>query len=94
MTITLQTKSGEFAVEGGVGEPLLHAGLRAGLRLPYECATGTCGTCRARVMTGDVDRGWEDAPGAAKLKREKGDVLMCQAVARSDCLLRIPSETP
>jgi len=45
-------------------------------------------------MTGDVDRGWEDAPGAAKLKREKGDVLMCQAVARGDCLLRIPSETP
>lgn len=94
MTITLQTKSGEFSVEAAVDEPVLHAGLRAGLSLPYECATGTCGTCRARVMTGDVGFGWEDAPGAAKIKREKGDVLMCQAVAHGNCLLRIPSETP
>lgn len=94
MTITLQTKSGEFNIDATVDEPVLHAGLRAGIRLPYECATGTCGTCRARVMAGDVDRGWDDAPGAAKIKREKGDVLMCQAVARGDCLLRIPSETP
>jgi len=91
MTITIQTKSGEFKVEAMPGEPVLHAGLRAGISLPYECATGTCGTCRARVMTGDV---WDEAPGAAKLKREKGDVLMCQAMAKDDCLLRIPSETP
>ncbi len=94
MTITLQTKSGEYNVEAATNEPILHAGLRAGIRLPYECATGTCGTCRARVMTGDVDRGWDDAPGKTKLKPDKGDVLMCQAVARGDCLLRIPSETP
>lgn len=94
MTITLQTKSGEFKVDAAVDEPILHAGLRTGISLPYECATGTCGTCRARVMTGIVERGWEDAPGAAKLKRDKGDVLMCQAIAKGDCLLRIPSETP
>jgi len=94
MTITLQTKSGEFVVEPEAGEPLLHAGLRAGLDLPYECATGTCGTCRGRVMTGDVDVGWLEAPGATRLKRDKGDVLMCQAVAAGDCLLRVPSETP
>ena len=94
MTITLQTKSGEFRIQAAPDEPVLRAGLRAGIRLPYECATGTCGTCRARVMTGDVGFGWEEAPGAAKIKREKGDVLMCQAVARDACLLRVPSETP
>ncbi len=94
MTITIQTKSGKFEVEAMPGEPVLHAGLRAGISLPYECATGTCGTCRARVMTGDVNSGWPEAPGAARLKREKGDVLMCQARAEGDCLLRVPAETP
>lgn len=94
MTITLQTKSGEFNYEAMPGESILYAGLRDGLNLPYECATGTCGTCRARVMAGDVDRGWKDAPGAVRLKRDKGDVLMCQAVARDNCLLRVPAETP
>lgn len=94
MTITLQTKSGEFKIEAAPDEPVLYAGLRAGIDLPYECATGTCGTCRARVMSGDVDPGWPEAPGASKLKRDKGDVLMCQARAKDACLLRVPSETP
>src|ERR1043165_9316530 len=92
MKITVQSKSGETAFDCGDRETILHAGLRQGLTLPYECATGTCGTCRARVMSGDVDVHWEEAPGAAKLKRDKGDILMCQTRARSDCVLRVPSE--
>ena len=94
MTITLQTKSGEFKIEAAEGELILNAGLRASIDLPYECATGTCGTCRARVMSGDVDPGWQDAPGASKIKRDKGDVLMCQSRAKGPCLLRVPSITP
>jgi len=94
MTVTLQSKSGEFTFEAAADEPLLYAGLRAGLDLPYECSTGTCGTCRGRVMSGEVDIGWADAPGAARLKKEKGDVLLCQARARGDCFLRVPAETP
>jgi len=91
MKIAVQTKNREFAFECSHDEAILHAGLRQGLSLPYECATGTCGTCRARVMTGEVDIGWQDAPGLANLKRDKGDVLMCQARPRTDCLLRVPS---
>jgi toluene monooxygenase electron transfer component len=91
MRVAVQTKKGEFAFECGDNEAILHAGLREGVSLPYECATGTCGTCRARVMSGEVDIGWQDAPGLANLKREKGDVLMCQTLPRTDCLLRVPS---
>lgn len=92
MKITVQSKSGETAFDCGDRETILHAGLRHGLTLPYECATGTCGTCRARVMSGEVDVRWNEAPGAARLKRDKGDILMCQTHARSDCVLRVPSE--
>jgi len=92
MKITVQSKSGETAFDCGDRETILHAGLRQSLTLPYECATGTCGTCRARVMSGEVEMRWAEAPGAARLKREKGDVLMCQAYAHSDCVLRVPSD--
>jgi toluene monooxygenase electron transfer component len=92
MKITVQSKSGDVTFQCGEGETILHAGLRQGLRLPYECATGTCGTCRARVMNGEVEVRWKTAPGGARLKPEKGDVLMCQTRARSDCVLRVPSE--
>jgi toluene monooxygenase electron transfer component len=92
MKITVENKNGELSFDCGEHESILYAGLRQGINLPFECATGTCGTCRARVASGDVDVRWREAPGGARLKPEKGDVLMCQAKARSDCLLRVPSE--
>ena len=92
MKITVESKLGTCAFDCGDKETLLYAGLRQGLNLPYECATGTCGTCRARVMSGNVEVRWKDAPGGKKLKPDKGDVLMCQTRALSDCVLRVPSE--
>lgn len=93
MKVTLQTKSGLFEYDCAPGETLLAAGLRAGITLPYECATGTCGTCRGRVMEGEAEMPWAEAPGAAKLKRARGDCLLCQTRARSDVVVRVPSST-
>jgi toluene monooxygenase electron transfer component len=92
MKITVQHKGGELSFECGEREPILYAGLRQGINLPFECATGTCGTCRARVMSGDVEVRWKEAPGAARLKPEKGDILMCQSWPRSDIAVRVPSD--
>jgi NAD(P)H-flavin reductase/ferredoxin len=92
MKITVQNKNGELSFDCGERESILYAGLRQGINLPFECATGTCGTCRARVTSGDIDVRWKEAPGGARLKPDKGDILMCQTRARSDCLLRVPSE--
>jgi len=92
MKITVQNKNGELAFDCGNRESILYAGLRQGINLPFECATGTCGTCRARVVSGDIDVRWKEAPGGARLKPEKGDILMCQTRARSECVLRVPSE--
>src|SRR5580700_3166408 len=92
MKITVQNKNAELAFDCGATESILYAGLRQGINLPFECATGTCGTCRARVMSGEVDVRWKQAPGSARLKPEKGDILMCQTRARSDCVLKIPSD--
>lgn len=92
MKITVQHKGGELSFDCGGREPILYAGLRQGINLPFECATGTCGTCRARVMSGDVDVRWKEAPGGARLKPEKGDILMCQCWPRSDVALRVPSD--
>jgi toluene monooxygenase electron transfer component len=91
MRVAIQSKNREFAIECEEGEAILRAGLRQGIALPYECATGTCGTCRARVMQGQFDIGWAEAPGMARLKPDKGDVLMCQARAHTDCLVRVPA---
>ncbi|WP_343062240.1 2Fe-2S iron-sulfur cluster binding domain-containing protein [Hyphomicrobium methylovorum] len=92
MTVTIQTPTGAFEFPCQPGEALLHAGLNAGVSLPYECATGTCGSCRGRLMTGEIDIGWEASPALAKLKRDKGDILLCQARPKTDCLVRVPAK--
>jgi len=92
MKITVQTKSGEISFESDPGETLLAAGLRNGIQLPYECATGTCGTCKARIVKGEIDPGWINAPGRSYVNSDKGEVLMCQSAAGDDCIIHIPSK--
>jgi toluene monooxygenase electron transfer component len=92
MKITIESNSGAFAFDCAPSERVLYAGLARGLALPYECATGTCGTCRGRIVEGGVHVEWDAAPGYAKLKREKGDILMCQSRPTADCTLRVPAK--
>ncbi len=91
LDVDVQTKVATFSFPCRDDESLLTAGLAAGYDLPYECSTGTCGSCHARVAAGSVDPGWTDAPGYAKLHLDKGDVLMCQARPRSDCAIKVRS---
>jgi toluene monooxygenase electron transfer component len=88
VVVTARNETRDF--ECDPGEKILHAGLRRGVELPYECATGTCGTCRARLVSGRADSEWPEAPGRRYFKSE-GDLLTCQSVAREDCALEIGS---
>ena len=65
-------------------ETLLDAGLRGGVPLPFDCRSGGCGVCRAKVLIGDVDPG-VCQPGALSAEaRARGDTLLCCATALSD----------
>jgi toluene monooxygenase electron transfer component len=71
-------------------EPLLYAALRAGVAIPYECGTGTCGTCKARRLAGVVVADWAESPGKAFLRPDRDEVLLCQTRALSDSSFEIP----
>jgi toluene monooxygenase electron transfer component len=86
IVVTGKNGAADFACEHG--EKILHAALRAGIELPYECATGTCGTCKAKVVSGRTESAWPDAPGKKYLKTA-ADILTCQSVAHEDCALEV-----
>ena len=56
MRIQVNARNRGYEFDALPGERILYAGLRAGIDLPYECATGTCGTCKAKLVSGRVDR--------------------------------------
>jgi len=88
MQIVVSARNGTRDFECGPGEKILHAALRRGVGLPYECATGTCGTCRARLVSGRAESAWPQAPGRRYFKTES-DLLTCQSVAHEDCALEV-----
>jgi len=90
MRIQFNARNRAFHFEAQTGARLLYAGLAAGINLPYECGSGTCGTCRARLIAGEVDDLWPQAPGRKFLK-QAGEFLMCQCAARNDCTVEAAS---
>lgn len=90
-TISIHTPSGTAQYQAASGERLLDVGLRCGLNLPYECATGTCGQCRATITDGTYDDLWPEAPAASKIKRNRGEALLCQTSACSALTVSLPT---
>ncbi|MDF3320041.1 2Fe-2S iron-sulfur cluster binding domain-containing protein [Rhodococcus sp. C3V] len=91
MTVTVNFRGHEEPVTCGPEETLLRAGLRAGLALPYECASGGCGSCRSQLVEGEVKSLWPDAGGLSERDRRRGNrILMCQSIPTADCTVKAP----
>jgi toluene monooxygenase electron transfer component len=88
MKVSVTAKNGTRDFECEAGEKILHAALRGGVELPYECATGTCGTCKARLVRGRTESAWSEAPGGRYLKTA-AELLTCQSVAHEDTALEV-----
>jgi len=71
------------------GETLLEAGLRAGLKLPYDCRAGGCGLCACTVLNGRIDPGPFQEAALTAAMRARGQALMCCAVALDDVELEV-----
>ncbi|MGH8442468.1 MAG: 2Fe-2S iron-sulfur cluster-binding protein [Nevskiaceae bacterium] len=70
------------------GETVLAAGQRQGLALPFGCQSGTCASCRVRLLEGRVT--YAAGPRAlSQAERDAGYILMCQAQPQSDLELQL-----
>lgn len=74
-------------------ETLLEAGLRADVALPFECRSGGCGRCRARLLQGRVDDGGAEAAALTPAQRAAGDILLCCACALTDVEVEVAEQT-
>ncbi|KRE91845.1 1,2-phenylacetyl-CoA epoxidase subunit PaaE [Arthrobacter sp. Soil764] len=68
---------GEVASPTHARESILNAALRVRPDVPFACAGGVCGTCRAKVVTGSVTMDENYALEQDEL--DKGYVLTCQS---------------
>ncbi len=83
MSFTVTNRKTGSRFEVGDDETILDAALRQSIVFPYSCRGGTCGTCKARLLAGEVRY---DHPPRAIDEDEiaGGDVLLCQARPTGD----------
>ncbi len=66
-------------------ETILNAALRVRPDVPFACAGGVCGTCRARLVSGSVSMTENYALEPDEL--ERGYVLTCQSHPTTDAVV-------
>ena len=93
-TVVFEGRQGVAEITVPAGERLLYCGLRHGLNLGHECASGTCGTCKAMLVSGQVGSLWPEAPGNRYVRPERDEFLMCQAIAESDVHVKVRPAVP
>ncbi len=82
-TVVIDGRERRFGIAKG-SETVLDAGLRAGIELPYSCKGGVCATCRAVLVSGEVDMDRNFALEDYEVRR--GFILTCQSYPVTDAV--------
>ncbi|WP_321815563.1 MULTISPECIES: hybrid-cluster NAD(P)-dependent oxidoreductase [unclassified Paraburkholderia] len=69
----------------GSHQPVLAAAREAGVRLPASCTQGMCGTCKVKLVSGEVEM--KHNGGIRQREIDQGMVLLCCSTPRSDLVV-------
>src|SRR5258708_9037268 len=93
MRVRISLSRSDITFSAAPDQSLLDAALGASLNLPHSCKSGNCGSCRARLLQGEVHYPNGPPLGLSDAETADGFVLMCQARARSDLCIEIHQVT-
>ncbi len=84
--VQIKPNEHQFYVESN--ETVLDAALRQGINLRYGCRNGACGSCKGKVLAGDLH--YEDDPIAlSDDDKEENLALFCAAMPDSDLVIEV-----
>ncbi len=68
-------------------QTILDACLRSGVWVPHSCTHGTCATCKAEILEGEVEHGAASSFALMDFERDEGKVLLCTATPKGDLVI-------
>ena len=83
--VTIKPSNREFTAQAD--ESVLAAAMRHGITLPYGCRNGACGSCKGKLLEGQVDYGQHATYILPDYEKKLGFALFCQARALSDLVI-------
>lgn len=86
-TVTIQPSGHSFDVDDE--ETILEAALRHGFALPYGCRNGACGSCKGKIVSGEIDYGTYQPGALSEEEKAAGMALFCVGRPLGDMTLEI-----
>ncbi len=83
MTVTVRVRPSGHEFHAEPQETILEAALRAGLAVTYSCSNGSCGECKARLLSGQLGETRPHDYRFSAAEKSRGYFLMCSAGAAS-----------
>ena len=80
--VVVQPSGKSFEVADG--QFVLDAALENDVVLPYGCKDGACGSCKAKVLDGQIEQGPHSSGALKPADIEQGFALMCCALPQGD----------
>ncbi len=81
-TVSIQPSGHQFQVDSD--ETVLAAALRHSVGLPYGCKNGACGSCKGKVVAGQLQHGPHQDSALTAEEEANGLALFCCATPHSD----------
>lgn len=85
--ISVQPSNRQFTCDEG--ETVLAAAIRAGVGLPYGCKNGACGSCKGKLVSGNIEQGKHQERALSAQEAEQGQALFCCATPQSDLVIEV-----
>jgi CDP-4-dehydro-6-deoxyglucose reductase len=89
MTLQISIRPSDHAFPAEDGETVLQAAMRADLMIPYGCRNGACGTCKGRILEGEVDFGPHQPSTLTDDEKRRGLALFCVAKPKTDLVIEV-----
>ncbi|WP_306566810.1 CDP-6-deoxy-delta-3,4-glucoseen reductase [Aquabacterium sp.] len=84
-SVAIQPSGRHFTMEAT--ETVLGAAISAGIGLPYGCKDGACGSCKCKLVSGQVSHGPHQEKALSAAEAEAGYLLTCCAKPESDLVI-------
>ncbi len=94
MTHRISLENEDLAFDCEDDQIILDCALKQGITLPYGCKNGLCGSCKAELISGDIDYPDGKPDGISDEEIAHHQVLLCKASAQSDITLKVQLPTP
>jgi CDP-4-dehydro-6-deoxyglucose reductase len=85
--ITIKPSEHRFSCDDG--ETVLAAAMRADLMIPYGCRNGACGTCKGKLLEGEVDYGAYQPGTLTEQEKLRGLALFCVAKPKTALAIEV-----